>query len=237
MADDELRVRQLAYRIWESEGRPEGQQQRHWDMALKIVAAERASGHDAHVEEVGAPHDETPIFEDDLPLEDDEIGIQENRLPLDDPEEAPFDEVPFRDDQVVGQDVPVQDRGTPEQTPIVDPGAGSMEPLPEGSATAERTEHPRRTEDTLTQTDATDTSQVPGKTAATSRSRKSATKGTAKSAAKKPVTEKAAAKKTAKSEAATSPAGSSSRSSKNSAEKSDTAKKTTRTSRTPKPKG
>ncbi|GAA5174816.1 MULTISPECIES: DUF2934 domain-containing protein [Halomonadaceae] len=48
MADDELRIRQLAYRIWESEGRPEGQEQRHWEMARKIVAAERESGRDAH---------------------------------------------------------------------------------------------------------------------------------------------------------------------------------------------
>ena len=48
MADDERRIRQLGYRIWESEGRPEGQEQRHWEMARKIVAAERESGRDAH---------------------------------------------------------------------------------------------------------------------------------------------------------------------------------------------
>ncbi|HSP56738.1 MAG TPA: DUF2934 domain-containing protein [Halomonas sp.] len=64
MADDEQRVRQLAYRIWESEGRPEGQAQRHWDMAWKIVAAERATGHDADLDTLDAPHDEAPIFEE-----------------------------------------------------------------------------------------------------------------------------------------------------------------------------
>lgn len=53
MTDQDLRVKQLAYRIWESEGRPSGQEQRHWDMALKIVQAEH--GHN------------TPV--DDLPLE------------------------------------------------------------------------------------------------------------------------------------------------------------------------
>ena len=72
---DEERVRQLAYSIWEAEGRPEGQQQRHWDRALKIVAAEQAAGNDPDLEEVGEPLDETPILEDDLPLEDDEVGL------------------------------------------------------------------------------------------------------------------------------------------------------------------
>src|SRR5690554_4850926 len=77
---DEARVRDLAHKIWESEGRPEGQEQRHWDMALEIVTAEREEGVDVELEEVGEPVDEPPILEDDLPLEDDEIGIQENRL-------------------------------------------------------------------------------------------------------------------------------------------------------------
>ncbi|MCP1316046.1 DUF2934 domain-containing protein, partial [Halomonas sp. 707D7] len=39
---DEDRIRQLAYSIWEAEGRPEGQQQQHWERARKIVAAEHA---------------------------------------------------------------------------------------------------------------------------------------------------------------------------------------------------
>lgn len=55
MADDEQRVRQLAYRIWESEGRPDGQEQRHWDMAWKIVAAERAAGHEAEFDALDPP--------------------------------------------------------------------------------------------------------------------------------------------------------------------------------------
>ena len=57
MADDEQRIRQLAYRIWESEGRPDGQEQRHWEMARKIVAAERESGRDAHSDVAIAPDD------------------------------------------------------------------------------------------------------------------------------------------------------------------------------------
>ena len=159
---DEERVRQLAYSIWEAEGRPEGQQQRHWDRALKIVAAEQAAGNDADLEEVGEPLDETPILEEDLPLEDDEMGIQENRLPLEDPDGDPaFDEAPFRDDTVVGQDVPVQDRGHPPQTPTdPDATASSMEPLPEDSATGARTRRPRRSSDPLAASKETSTAKT-----------------------------------------------------------------------------
>lgn len=113
MANEE-RVRNLAYKIWESEGRPEGQQQRHWDMALRIVIAEEEEGIDVELDEVGEPVDEPPILEDDLPLEDDETGIQENRLPLDSPDGEPdFDELPYRDDRDVARDEPVQDRASP----------------------------------------------------------------------------------------------------------------------------
>jgi hypothetical protein len=40
MSTDEKRVREFAYQIWESEGKPEGQEARHWEMARKLVAAE-----------------------------------------------------------------------------------------------------------------------------------------------------------------------------------------------------
>ncbi|RUR33777.1 DUF2934 domain-containing protein [Vreelandella nanhaiensis] len=151
---DEERVRQLAYSIWEAEGRPEGQQQQHWDRAVKIVAAEQAAGNEAELEEVGEPLDEAPILEDDLPLEEDEIGIQESRLPLEDPNGDPsFDEAPFRDDMSVGQDVPVQDRGHPLQEPTPEETAGSMEPMPEESATVKRAQRPRRSSEELSTTD------------------------------------------------------------------------------------
>jgi hypothetical protein len=40
--DREQRVSLLAHRIWEAEGKPSGQETRHWYMALKLVeAAER----------------------------------------------------------------------------------------------------------------------------------------------------------------------------------------------------
>ena len=39
MTIDQDRVRQLAYQIWESEGKPEGQEARHWEMARKLAEA------------------------------------------------------------------------------------------------------------------------------------------------------------------------------------------------------
>ena len=36
------RTEQLAHQIWEAEGRPEGQQERHWHMAQRLVDAEVA---------------------------------------------------------------------------------------------------------------------------------------------------------------------------------------------------
>lgn len=34
----EQQIRELAYQIWESEGKPHGQAARHWDIACKLVA-------------------------------------------------------------------------------------------------------------------------------------------------------------------------------------------------------
>ena len=40
---DEQRIRQFAFQIWESEGRPHGQHERHWQMACKLAEAEAAA--------------------------------------------------------------------------------------------------------------------------------------------------------------------------------------------------
>ncbi len=37
----EQRIRELAHQIWESEGRPEGQDTRHWEMATKLLDSEQ----------------------------------------------------------------------------------------------------------------------------------------------------------------------------------------------------
>ncbi|HYC03004.1 MAG TPA: DUF2934 domain-containing protein [Azospirillaceae bacterium] len=39
--EDDERIRQRAHQIWESEGRPEGREQAHWDMARELVAQEQ----------------------------------------------------------------------------------------------------------------------------------------------------------------------------------------------------
>lgn len=40
MQPNEERVRAFAHQIWESEGKPEGQASRHWEMACKLAAGE-----------------------------------------------------------------------------------------------------------------------------------------------------------------------------------------------------
>jgi len=36
----EQRIRELAYQIWETEGRPDGQEARHWELANKLAEAD-----------------------------------------------------------------------------------------------------------------------------------------------------------------------------------------------------
>lgn len=40
MSINDKRIREFAYQIWESEGKPEGQDARHWEMARKLAEAE-----------------------------------------------------------------------------------------------------------------------------------------------------------------------------------------------------
>lgn len=40
MSTEDKRIREFAYQIWESEGRPDGQEARHWEMAQKLAQAE-----------------------------------------------------------------------------------------------------------------------------------------------------------------------------------------------------
>jgi hypothetical protein len=38
-SEREQRIKELAHRIWESEGCPEGRAEQHWQMATRLVAA------------------------------------------------------------------------------------------------------------------------------------------------------------------------------------------------------
>ena len=40
MKANDQRVREFAYQIWESEGKPHGQASRHWEMACKLAASD-----------------------------------------------------------------------------------------------------------------------------------------------------------------------------------------------------
>lgn len=40
MSTNDKRIREFAYQIWESEGKPEGHEARHWEMARKLAEAE-----------------------------------------------------------------------------------------------------------------------------------------------------------------------------------------------------
>jgi len=44
MNKNEQRIRELAYDIWVSEGRPHGEDERHWEMARKLAEAEAKPG-------------------------------------------------------------------------------------------------------------------------------------------------------------------------------------------------
>lgn len=49
------RIEMLAHQIWEAEGRPDGQEQRHWHMAERLVEAEIAALHAGKDESDGNP--------------------------------------------------------------------------------------------------------------------------------------------------------------------------------------
>ncbi|MBK0053700.1 DUF2934 domain-containing protein [Stenotrophomonas sp. S39] len=49
------RIEMLAHQIWEAEGRPDDQQQRHWHMAERLVEAEIAALHAGEDENDGNP--------------------------------------------------------------------------------------------------------------------------------------------------------------------------------------
>ncbi|CAO1661227.1 DUF2934 domain-containing protein [Salinicola sp. NYA28a] len=100
MTSREQRVRMLAYRIWESEGRPDAQEERHWAMAERIVEAENAREEE---QDWRTASDEPSLLEgEEPPAEPDELGIDEMRLPLDDPETE------ARKEEDTGVEIPAQ---------------------------------------------------------------------------------------------------------------------------------
>jgi hypothetical protein len=46
---NETSIRELAHHIWESEGMPEGQAERHWILASRITQANEHNHHYTHI--------------------------------------------------------------------------------------------------------------------------------------------------------------------------------------------
>ncbi|KTB60522.1 DUF2934 domain-containing protein [Pseudomonas syringae] len=55
MSADEKRIRDFAYQIWESEGKPSGHDERHWEMARKLAEAEALAPNKANVRKSTKP--------------------------------------------------------------------------------------------------------------------------------------------------------------------------------------
>jgi len=124
MTSREQRIRMLAHRIWESEGRPDDQEARHWEMAERIVEAENAREEEQEWHDAS---DEPSLLEgEDPPAEPDELGIDEQRLPLDDPETE------ARKEEDTGVEVQAQSDQTksPSRRKTAKVGDGDEKPLP-----------------------------------------------------------------------------------------------------------
>jgi hypothetical protein len=83
MKVNEARVRELAYQIWESEGRPDGQEERHWRMARSLAEAEAANQGEG---EESVPPRFTGDNEPEKPAILQEPPRRKGRLPKADPE-------------------------------------------------------------------------------------------------------------------------------------------------------
>lgn len=171
MTSREQRVRMLAYRLWESEGRPEGQEARHWEMAERIVEAENAR--EEEQEWQGATDEPSPLEGEEPPAEPDELGIDEMRLPLDDPETE------ARKEEDTGVEVHARP-GEPEQA------LGATKPAPRKRATSKTTDT-KTTDTKSTGTKSTGTKSTGTKsTGAKSTARKSADAESQKASAGSP---------------------------------------------------
>lgn len=58
---DDDRIRRKAHEIWESEGRPHGREQQHWDAAKEIIALKDSMGKTLLPRDTGAEEPEEPI--------------------------------------------------------------------------------------------------------------------------------------------------------------------------------
>ncbi|MGG7600359.1 DUF2934 domain-containing protein [Pseudomonas sp. B21-023] len=68
MSVDEKRIREFAYQIWESEGKPEGREAEHWDKARKLAEAEALAPKAPPRKKTAAKPKAAPPVEKPLPV-------------------------------------------------------------------------------------------------------------------------------------------------------------------------
>lgn len=116
----EQRVKEFAYQIWESEGRPVGHEYRHWEMACKL--AEGPSNDDADELELGSGHvvsviaPEEPFNPDPKPEIDPAPPQPEQPTPPAHPNIPPHPNVPV--DPIAPVETPPHISPTPPAQPI-----------------------------------------------------------------------------------------------------------------------
>ncbi|WP_404361890.1 DUF2934 domain-containing protein [Marinobacter sp.] len=58
MTGEDVRIQETAYHLWESEGRPSGQDKRHWELARQMLSADESPANIPRADEL--PPQETP---------------------------------------------------------------------------------------------------------------------------------------------------------------------------------
>lgn len=69
-AERQRKISEIAHRIWESEGRPSGQAQRHWQMAEKLMLAEERQA------ELRSQHAEKPATSAEKDLDNEQTDAR-----------------------------------------------------------------------------------------------------------------------------------------------------------------
>jgi len=66
MAGSEQAIRELAHQLWVSEGKPEGQSEKHWNLAVRLIEADGSAAH-PHQKRSVDPSEKTGPFEPEQP--------------------------------------------------------------------------------------------------------------------------------------------------------------------------
>jgi len=78
MAEDESRIRERAYHLWEADGRPHGRELEYWERARELIAIENNPQAGQLPNPMTHPHWEGPFGE---PVEEAEIELNLGEFP------------------------------------------------------------------------------------------------------------------------------------------------------------